>query len=268
MPAFGEIAERLRRSAVKVRVPRGRGSGSGVIWNRSGLILTNSHVAQASDLEVELWAGRRLPARVATRDPRRDLAALQMPASDVEPAVAGDSGVLRPGELVIAVGNPFGFAGAVSTGVVHSIGAVPGMGGESWVRADVRLAPGNSGGPLADAAGRVIGINTAIVNGLGLAIPSNAAADFLRRGPRPALGVTLRPVPFGLLLLEVDLNGAAAAASLKPGDVLLGSLDQLNARLDSGAAVLHIQFFRGEDYRRIRETAVALQGGAAAAEAA
>jgi serine protease Do len=130
----------------------------------------------------------------------------------------------------------------------------------------VRLAPGNSGGPLADAHGRVIGINTAIVNGLGVAVPSNAAAVFLRYGPRPALGVVLRPIPYGLLLLEVDPDGAAAAASLHPGDVLLGGLEQLNEKLDSGCEVVRLPFFRGTDYTRVREVAVRVR--TATAEAA
>ena len=165
-----------------------------------------------------LWDGRRLPARLAARDARRDLAVLQVAATGLPAPRAGDSDALRPGELVIAVGSPLGFAGALSTGVVHSVGSIRGMGGERWIGANVRLAPGNSGGPLADARGRVVGINTAIVNGLGVAVPSNAAADFLRRGARPALGVTLQPVPSsGCRSLSLDPQGAAAEASLKAG---------------------------------------------------
>jgi serine protease Do len=140
------------------------------------------------------------------------------------------------------------------------------MGSDSWIRADVRLAPGNSGGPLADAHGRVIGINTAIVNGLGIAVPSNSAVALVSHGPRPSLGVVLRPAGHGLLLLEVDPDGAAAAASLRPGDMLLGGLSQLHEKLDSGADVIRLQFFRGGDYARVREVAVRI--AAAKAEAA
>ncbi len=165
---------------------------------------------------------------------------------------------------MIAIGNPLGFAGALSTGVIHSIGKLPGMGSQNWIRAAVQLAPGNSGGPLADAQGRVVGINTAIVNGLGVAVPGNAALDFLRRGARPSLGVSLRPVSHGLLILEVDPDGAAAAASLRPGDVLLGSFDALNEALDSGSEVLRLQFFRG-DRVKVREIAVRLAVRAEAA---
>ena len=128
------------------------------------------------------------------------------------------------------------------------------MSGRQWIRANVRLAPGNSGGPLANAEGQVIGINTAILNGLGVAAPANAAAGFLAQGPRPALGVTLRPLPFGLEILEVDAEGAAATASLRPGDILLGSYEQLNEALDSGREVVRLQFLRGGN--RVREAVV------------
>jgi serine protease Do len=271
MRGFGEIAESLRRSTVQVFFDRRQGGGSGVIWNSDGLIVTNAHVARQSQAQVEFWDGRRVEARRVAHDARRDLAALRigrgsaggLAAGDCA-ATPGDSNALRPGELVIAVGSPLGFSGALSTGVVHSIGAVPGMGRRNWIRADVQLAPGNSGGPLANARGQVIGINTAIVNGLGLAVPSGAVLAFLEGGSRPALGVTLRPVSFGLLILEVDPEGAAAAASLRAGDVLLGSFDTLSEGLDSGRDVLRVQFFRG-DRSRVREAFVRLASKAVAA---
>jgi serine protease Do len=184
--------------------------------------------------------------------------------ASLEPAIPGDSTALRPGELVIAFGNPLGFAGALSTGVVHSVGALPGMGPQPWIRADVRLAPGNSGGPLANAEGRIIGINTAIVNGLGVAVPAQTALDFLRRGASPSLGVVLRPVDLGLLLLEVDPEGAAAGASLRPGDILLTRHDALTAALDSGRPTLRLHFLRG-DRSRVREVVVRLAGAVEAA---
>jgi serine protease Do len=269
MRGFGEIAERLRRSTVQV-FPHGhgKGGGSGVVWSSDGLIVTNAHVARSGEAEVELWDGRRFRARVAARDPRRDLATLRISAAGLETATPGDSTVVRPGELVIAIGNPLGFAGALSTGVIHSIGKLPGMGSQRWIRAALQLAPGNSGGPLANAQGQVVGINTAIVNGLGVAVPGNAALDFLRRGPRPSLGVVLRPVSQGLLLLEVEPAGAAAAASLRAGDILLGSFDDLNEALDSGSEVLHLQFVRewpAGGRARVREAAVRLDERAEAA---
>jgi serine protease Do len=263
MRGFGEIAERLRRSTVQVFSQGQRGSGSGVVW-APDVILTNSHVARTPELEIALWDGRRLPARVDGRDSRRDLALLRVEAQDLEPAAAGDSDAVRPGELVIAVGSPLGFAGALSTGVVHSTGALPGMGRQSWIRADVQLAPGNSGGPLANAQGEVIGLNTAIVNGLGVAVPSNAAAGFLRRPFRPSLGVVLRPLPSGLQVLEVDPKGAAAAASMREGDLILGSFDDLSDALDSGREVLRLQFLRGNP-ARVREAFVRIAVRAEAA---
>jgi serine protease Do len=269
MRGFGEVAERLRRSTVQVHSRAGRGSGSGVIWSTDGLVLTNAHVARGVDLEVEFWDGRQLPARVVMRDARRDLASLRVAAASLDAAAAGNSSSLRPGELVIAVGSPLGFAGAVSTGVIHSVGPIRGMGNRAWIRAQVRLAPGNSGGPLANAEGRVIGINTAIINGLGIAVPSNDAADFVRRGPRPSLGVTLRPVSAGVLILDVDPDGAAAMASLKAGDLLLLALDELYDALDSGQPALRLRFLRGAPSSGrlpVRETVVRL--GERAAEAA
>jgi serine protease Do len=263
MSGFGEIAERLRRSTAQVFTGP-RGAGSGIVWNAKGLILTNAHVARGAAARVELWDGRSYEARVVSRDPRRDLAALEISASSLDPATAGDSGALRPGELVMAVGSPLGFAGALSTGVVHSIGPLPGMGRQPWIRAGVRLAPGNSGGPLANAQGEVVGINTAIVHGLGAAVPAAAALDFLRRGSRPSLGVTLRPLQYGLMILDVDPQGAAAASSLRAGDILLCSFDELSDALDSAAEVVRLRFLRG-DRRKVREVAVRLGRRAEAA---
>jgi len=260
MRAFGEIAERLRRATVQV-FPDQRGGGSGVVWTSDGAIMTNAHVARKDAAQVRFWDGRLLPARVTSRDARRDLAVLRVEAGSLdaapglESAVVGDSSAVRPGELVMAIGSPLGFAGALSTGVAHSAGG-------GWIYASVRLAPGNSGGPLANARGEVIGINTAIVNGLGLAVPSNAAAEFLRHGPRPALGVTLRPEVHGLRILQVEPNGPAAVASLREGDLLLGSFEELTAALDAGREVLPVRFLRGE---RVREAYVRLGARAEAA---
>jgi serine protease Do len=265
MPEFGEIAERLRRSTVQVFSHGHEGGGSGIIWSADGRIVTNSHVARAEKADVVLWDGRRLAARLVSRDARRDLAELRVSEADLPAAMPGDSDALRPGELAIAIGSPLGFAGALSTGVIHSVGPMAGMGRERWIGASVRLAPGNSGGPLADARGRVVGINTAIMNGLGVAVPSNAAVDFLRRGARPSLGVTLQPVSHGMQITSVDPKGAAAAASLRPGDILVGTHDRLLDRLDSGQETLRLEFFRG-DTTRLREAFVRI--GALRAEAA
>ena len=112
-----------------------------------------------------MWDGREFEAEVTARDVRRDLASLRISEHELPAATAGDSSALRPGELVLAVGNPLGFIGALTTGVVHAFGPVRGIGRQPWVQAAVRLAPGNSGGPLANARGQVIGVNTAIIAG-------------------------------------------------------------------------------------------------------
>lgn len=198
---IGEVAEQLRRSTVQVRAGR-RAQGSGVVVKPEGVIVTNAHVldgAGGGALEIEAWDGRRTPAKLMLRDRARDLVLLQVPRTDLPPAPLGDSGRLRVGELVIAIGNPMGFVGALTTGVVHAVGRVRGLGPEPWIQADVRLAPGNSGGPLADASGRVIGVNTMVVGSragaLGLAIPSNRVTRLLQGHEQPAqLGAAVRAV--------------------------------------------------------------------------
>src|SRR5712691_9712702 len=273
---FGEIAEHLRRSTVLIR-PGRRGSGSGVIRSGDGTIVTNAHVAHDSNAHVQLWDGREFVGTVTARDPRRDLVSLRINASDLPAATPADSGQLRPGELAIAIGNPMGFLGALTTGVIHAIGPVRGLGSQIWVQASVRLAPGNSGGPLADAGGRVIGINTMVAGRLALAIPSNMVRHFLAVGPDDAwLGVTVRPVrvprfgghTFGLILLEVETGSPAAQASLMAGDILIGteekpfrSIEDLSDAID-GAGVrllrlLRLEFLRGS-YSRVRRVTVRL----------
>jgi serine protease Do len=285
IPAFGEIGESLRRSTVQVRDGR-RSGGSGVIWNSDGLIVTNAHVARSSRMTVELWDGRTYPAELQSRDARRDLASLRLadsadherrwsapPARQLPAATAGDSGRLRAGELVIAVGNPLGFTGALSTGVVHALGPLNGVGRRSWVQAAIRLAPGNSGGPLADALGRVVGINTMVVGGgLALAVPVNTVEQFLRSGPPVELGVTVQPVRLpaarpgiGLVVIEVAGGSPAESASLRMGDVLIGangqpfqSPDDLSDAIERSAGeALSIEFVRGEADRK-REVSVRL----------
>src|SRR6202140_5015604 len=215
---LGEIAEKLRRSTVLIQAG-GRGGGSGVIWSSDGTVITNAHVARGAHVGVELWDGREFRARVASRDSQRDLAELRIDATGLPAAVVADSSQVRPGELAIAIGNPLGFVGALTTGVIQAVGPLGGssrrFGPEPWVQADVRLAPGNSGGPLADARGRVIGINTMVAGRVALAVPSNAVTNFLVADPVDAwLGVSVAPVrvprpgtrakAFGLVLLEVE----------------------------------------------------------------
>ncbi len=177
---LGDIAERLRRSTVQMHVAKGRRGGSGVICSSTGLIVTNRHVIDGGPAEVELWDGRRFPAKLVAMGRRHDLALLKVDTLGLPAAMFRSSSTVRPGEVAIAVGNPLGFAGAVSTGVVHAVGAVRGVGPQTWVQAGVRLAPGNSGGPLAEATGKVIGLNTMVLRGgLALAIPSDTVTAFL-----------------------------------------------------------------------------------------
>jgi serine protease Do len=123
-------------------------------------------MVEAGLIEVELWDGRSVPGRIVKRDRRRDIAALQVEVSGLPVSAPGDSNALRVGELVIAVGNPFGFTGAASTGVVDRLnwgeGSRRGFENRSWVVSQLRLAPASSGGPLANARGEVVGINTMI----------------------------------------------------------------------------------------------------------
>jgi serine protease Do len=260
-PGFGEVAERLRRSTVHISAG-GRGHGSGIIIKSDGTIATNAHVARFGHLAVTLWDGRSFPAEVAARDLRRDLAILRVPASDVPAAPLGDSNQLRPGELVIAIGNPLGFMGALTAGIIHAVGPLPGLGPRKWIQAGVRLAPGNSGGPLADASGNVVGVNTMVAGRLGLAVPSNEVSRLLSgENPQP-LGVTLRPMRvaaagrelLGLMILELVPDGAASRASLLPGDILVGAggrffsaLEDLEDALQANSGrVLRLQFVRGD----------------------
>jgi serine protease Do len=245
-----------------------------VIWSSKGVIVTNAHVVHGPKVCVQLWDGREFDASVTARDPRRDLAALRINANSLPAAYPADSSQLRPGQLAIAIGNPLGFVGALTTGVVHAIGPLRALGSQTWVQATVRLAPGNSGGPLADARGHVMGVNTMVAGRLALAIPSNAVRDFLAAGPRSAwLGVAVHPVrlpranghKFGLVLLEVEPGGPAALASLMAGDILLGteekpfqSIDDLAKAMDGrGLRLLRLEFLRG-DYSRVRRVTVRL----------
>ena len=249
--AYGEVTERLRRSTVQVR-SGSQGSGSGVIWTSQGVVITNAHVIRGSSPVVELWDGRRLAARVLQHDRRRDLAALQIDSGSLPAAAHGDSAALRPGELVIAVGNPMGFVGAVSTGVIHRVE-------RPWIVSDVRLAPGNSGGPLANAKGEVVGINAMVAGGLGLAIPANSVARFLAAGHerQPGLGVVVHPAALdgqiGFVVLEVVPGYRAERASIRQGDVLIGaagsrfrSAEDLERAIGTATSgTLAIQFRRG-----------------------
>jgi serine protease Do len=278
MPMPGRVAEALRRSTVQVRSGQGgrQGHGSAVAIARDQVI-TNAHVVrvdldQRELLSLESYEGKVVSGSVVKLDRRRDLALLVAPGLESFPACLGDSDALRVGTPIIAVGNPMGFVGAVSTGIVHSIGPAAPISGLPWIHADLRLAPGNSGGPLADLQGQIVGINTMIVaGGLALAIPSRAVQSFLTRTiSQRSLGVVVRPVflksrQTGMMILELLAGGAAERASLLPGDILVAGnarqfrfLDDLQDAIDqSPGAILRLEFYRAGQ-ERLRKVVVRL----------
>ena len=250
MEDFNATADRLRRSTVQVEGSRG-GGGSGVIWREDGLVITNAHVARRATGRIQLADGRVARATVAARDAQLDLALLQADVRGLPAAEAGNSDALRVGEIVLAAGSPYGYAGTVTVGVIHANSA------RRWIEADLRLAPGNSGGPMADARGRIIGINTMVANGLAMAIPSNIVERFVARRGRRArrLGVTVEPVnmpQFGLLIVELEAEGPAQTAGLKVGDILTGAAGRpfqapfdLALALEAGEGEVPLDVLRG-----------------------
>jgi len=271
---LGEIAEELRRATVLIH-SENRGEGSGIIWSSDGSIVTNAHVVRGSRASIQLWDNREFEATILSRDSRRDLAALCIAASGLRAVSVADSLQIRPGELVIAHWQSSWFRRS-SQHRSHSRGRTAARDwlAAVWVQAGVRLAPGNSGGPLADARGRVIGVNTMVAGGLALAIPSNAVRDFLVSGaPDAWLGVKVHPVrvprgacrgsAFGLVLLKVEQGSPAASASLLPGDVLLGTdeksfvsaNDLAEALQGRDPRLVRFEFLRG-DYPSIRRVTV------------
>jgi S1-C subfamily serine protease len=253
--AVVEAVEKVGPSVAHLRIferegdDEAKSSGSGFIFTPDGFLLTNSHVvAEAGRIEAVLADGRRLPARVIGDDPDSDLALLRLPADGLPAAELGDSSRLRPGQLAIAVGNPLGFENSVTAGVVSALGrSFRSAGGrmiDDVVQTDAALNPGNSGGPLVDSRGRVIGVNTAVIlqaQGLCFAIPSNAASAVasailrdgrVRRGylgfggqnislSRRSARVLGLPGGTALLAIMVERGGPAEAAGLREGDVLL-----------------------------------------------
>jgi len=175
---LSDLSAALRRSVVEVRTG-GAGAGSGIIWSADGLIITNAHVAQTERATIVLWDGRAFDGVVTAHDPRRDLAAIAIDAAGATliPATIGHPTDLRTGDVVVALGHPLGITGAIALGIVHGVDTR--RGAPRWIRADIRLAPGNSGGPLADVHGRVVGVNTLIAGGLGVAVPSTTVSRFL-----------------------------------------------------------------------------------------
>lgn len=178
---LASVVQEVQRSLVVIQSGH-YGVGAGVIWQSHGLILTNFHVVAHGHAHVILADGREFAARRVLHEPSLDLALLQIDAAGLPAATSADSRLLRVGQLVMALGHPWGQRGMFTTGIISGLGSVQTNGGRGnidIIRSDVSLAPGNSGGPLIDTSGAVIGINTMVVGGdLGVAIPSHVIAGF------------------------------------------------------------------------------------------
>jgi serine protease Do len=173
---FAALADTLRRVTVEI-TDDGAARGSGVLWPR-GYVITNAHVVRRSRVTVGTLEVDRLQAQLVARSPDDDLALLRLVGIELPTATIAETAA-RVGSLVVAVGNPFGLRGALTAGIVHAIGPIA-RNGAPWIHADVRLAPGNSGGPLADVSGAIVGINAMVAGGLALAVPISRVLDFVR----------------------------------------------------------------------------------------
>jgi S1-C subfamily serine protease len=237
-----------------------RGGGSGFIFTSNGYIITNSHVVhEARHIEVSVADGRKWPADVVGDDPHTDIAVIRVEAKELMPAVLGNSQSILPGQLVVAVGNPYGFQASVTAGVISALGrSLRSQSGrliDGVIQTDAALNPGNSGGPLVNSRGEVIGVNTAIIasaQGICFAIPINTAkfvaGELIRRGKirRAYLGFAGQDVPLpqrlrrlyglneekGILVIGVENESPADRAGILDGDVILRYADRPVSGID------------------------------------
>jgi serine protease Do len=265
------MIEDVQRTVVQVR-SSGQGIGAGVIWPGDGLVLTNHHVISGRrrrvNIKVDLHDGRTFDADIVKSDRSPDLALLRLEGDygDLPAAPVGDSDTLRVGELVYAIGHPWGSVGAVSAGIVGGMGELRGPDRGSparYVRSDVALAPGNSGGPLLNARGEVVAINAMMFGLMALSIPSNAAEAWVAGERRRRLGIGVLPVELpaflrreastaGLVIAGVETGGAADRAGLLVGDVLLaiagkplGEAETLLETVAQAGDVVSLRVMRG-----------------------
>jgi S1-C subfamily serine protease len=264
--AFDFVSPAVVSIAVRSSNGRPAGQGSGVLYTPDGYLLTNSHVASgATELRAALTDGREVQAALVGDDPETDIAVLRLAGNGFPYASFGSSSALRVGQLVIAIGNPFGYQATVTAGIVSALGRSlrtrSGRLVESVIQTDAPLNPGNSGGPLVDGSGRIVGINTAIAGGaqgicfaIGIDIAADVAATLMREGrvrrsrlrfagqtitlDRRILRGLARSAPTAIMVLEVLRDGPAERAGLEKGDVLLDfdgaaieSLDHLHRML-------------------------------------
>ncbi len=255
-----QVAEKLRPAVVNLRGEHGRGEGSGILFTPDGFLLTNHHVVQGSArVRVRLTDGREFAGRAVGADPWTDLAVVQAEANGLPFAGFGDSARLRVGQLVVAIGSPFGFESTVTAGVVSALGrtlrSITGHLVDNVIQTDAALNPGNSGGPLVDSRGLVIGINTAIIRpaqGICFAIPINMAKHILPqlmqhgRVVRGYLGLHARNVPIrqtlarrfqltqrsGVEVRSVEPGSPADQAGLQEEDILVALGEQPTTSVD------------------------------------